>query len=64
MFGLVSMSTVALVVLYGLGAVQMFKGAMDAGKGIGWALYYAASWPLSMWKLMKDLWSAPPPPTY
>jgi len=54
----------ALAVLYGLGFFQMYKGAMDASKGWSAAFMYAAFWPVTMWKLMKDLWSAPPPSTY
>jgi len=60
MSGFVVMA-IALAVLYGLGFVQMYKGAMDAGKGWSAAAGYAVFWPLMMWKLMKDLWSAPPP---
>jgi hypothetical protein len=47
--------------LYGLGFIQMFKGAMNAEKGFTWSVMYAATWPVSLWKVMNDLWSAPPP---
>jgi hypothetical protein len=61
MFGLFSMSTLALIALYGLGFVQMFKGAMNAQKGFMASALWAATWPVSLWKVMNDLWNAPPP---
>lgn len=61
MFGVFSMSTLALIALYGLGFVQMFKGGLNAGKGWWASAMWAAVWPLSLWKVMNDLWSAPPP---
>lgn len=61
MFGLFSMSTLALAALYGLGFVQMFKGSMNARKGFMASVMWAATWPVSLWKVMNDLWNAPPP---
>ena len=61
MFGMFSLSSVALVALYGLGLVQMVKGARNAGKGWVEAVTWAAVWPVTLWKVMNDLWSAPPP---
>ena len=61
MFGLFSMSTVALVALYGWGFVMMTKAGLNAGKGLIGAVSWAVVWPLSAWKLMNDLWKAPPP---
>jgi len=61
MFGVFSLSTVALIGLYFLGFAQMFKGAENAGKGFVWSLTYAALWPVSLWRVMNDLWKASPP---
>jgi hypothetical protein len=61
MFGLYSLSTVLLVVLYGLGVLQMVKGARNAGYGWTAALTWAATWPVTLWKVMNDLWKSKPP---
>jgi len=61
MFGVFSLSTVALLALYGLGFVQMVKGARNAGKGWMSAVSWAAVWPVSLWKVMNDLWTSQPP---
>ncbi len=61
MFGLFSISTLALIALYFLGFVQMFKGGIDAGRGLMASAMWAAVWPVSLWKVMNDLWRAPPP---
>jgi hypothetical protein len=61
MFGVFSLSTLALIGLYGLGFFQMFKGSMDAGKGFMASAMWAAVWPVMLWKVMNDLWKQPPP---
>ncbi len=63
MSGFVVMA-LALGSLYGLGFVQMYQGAVKAGKSYAAAVGYAATWPVTMWKLMNDLWKAPPPAAY
>lgn len=61
MFGLVSLSTIGLVALYVMGFVQIYKGAINAGKSHTAAAGLAVVWPVALWKVMNDLWSAPPP---
>jgi hypothetical protein len=61
MFGLFSLSTFALMGLYAWGFVMMWKAGMNAGKSWWAAASWAAVWPLSMWKLMNDLWRSEPP---
>lgn len=61
MFGMFSLSTIALMILYGMGVVQMVRGARVAGKSWMESLFWAAVWPVSLWKVMNDLWRAPPP---
>lgn len=61
MFGAFSLSTIALVGLYGFGFVQMFQGARKSGKGYMAAATYAATWPVTLWKVMNDLWRSEPP---
>jgi hypothetical protein len=62
MFGAFSMSTIALVALYVYGWLMMLKAGMNAGMSWYAAALWAAVWPVSAWKLLKDLWRAPPPP--
>jgi hypothetical protein len=61
MFGLFSLSTIALAVLYGWGFVMVMKGAVNAGYKFAGAAALGAVWPLGLWKVMNDLWKAPPP---
>lgn len=61
MFGAFSLSTVALVVLYGFGFVQSFQAARKAGRGAVAAATFAATWPVTGWKVLNDLWRSPPP---
>ena len=61
MFGMFSLSTLALMALYCLGFFQMFNGARKAGYTYGKAFWYAVSWPVTLWSIMNDLWEAPPP---
>ena len=61
MFGLFSLSTLGLMAIYALGFFQMVVGARKAGKGWTASLLWAAVWPVGLWKVMNDLWSAPPP---
>lgn len=61
MFGLFSLSTVALVVLYAWGFFMMTKVGVNAGKSLLSAATQAAVWPLTAWSMLNALWQTPPP---
>lgn len=60
MFGVFSLSTIALAVLYGWGFAMMFKAGWNAGRSWQAAASWAAVWPVSGWKVLNDLWRTPP----
>ena len=60
-FGTFSLSTIALVALYVWGVFQMVSGARKAGKGWTESLMWALVWPATGWKVLNDVWNAPPP---
>lgn len=63
MFG-VSVCVLALAALYAWGFVGLMKAGLNAGRtwlvSAGWAVI----WPVSGWKMLNDLWKAPPPAAY
>lgn len=56
MFGLFSLSTIALVGLYVYVGVAAFKGEVDAGASWTLALSKAATWPVTIWSTIKKLY--------
>lgn len=61
MFGLFSLSSIALAVLYVWGVVMMSKAGRNAGKSWLASVSWALAWPVTAWKLINDLWRTQPP---
>ena len=61
MFGVLSLSTVALVVLYFWGFVMMMKAGLKAEKSWWASAAWAVVWPASAYKVINDLWKTAPP---
>ena len=60
-FGTFSLSTIALAGLYVWGVWQKTNAARGAGRSWTASFVWALAWPLSGWKLQRDLLKAPPP---
>ena len=60
MFGVTSLSTYALVALYGWGFIVMMKAGRNAKKSWTASASWAAAWPVTAWRVLNDLWDTPP----
>lgn len=60
MFGLFSLSTIALLVLYVYVGIAAFRMEMDASASVATALMKAATWPATIWSSIRKLYFTEP----